>query len=158
MLPIVQQIRAREVIDSRGNPTVEVDVFLESGVMGRAMVPSGASTGKREALELRDGDQGRFLGRGVQQAIKNIVQIIQPHVIGLEATQQREIDQSMIELDGSENKSKLGANAMLGVSLAVSYAAAAHYKLPLYRYLGGAFANTLPVPMTNVINGGAHAR
>ncbi len=154
---IIQKIKAREVIDSRGNPTVEVDVILENGTLGRAMVPSGASTGKREALELRDHDKNRFLGKGVKKAIKNINESIQPHIVGLEVTKQREIDRCMIELDGSENKSGLGANAMLGVSIAVSYAAAAHYHLPLYQYLGGAFANTLPVPMMNVINGGAHA-
>ena len=157
MSSIIQKIQAREVMDSRGNPTVEVDILLESGALGRSMVPSGASTGKREALELRDQDKNRFLGKGVQKAVENIVQLIQPHIIGLEATNQREIDQCMIDLDGTPNKSKLGANAMLGVSMAVSHAAAANYGLPLYRYLGGAFANTLPVPMMNVINGGAHA-
>ncbi len=157
MSTIIQQIKAREIIDSRGNPTLEVDVFLESGVLGRAIVPSGASTGKREALELRDNDITRFCGKGVQQAIKNVTQIIQPHIIGLNAVNQRSIDQCMIKLDGSENKTNLGANAILGVSIANARAAATYYKLPLFKYLGGTFANTLPVPMINVINGGAHA-
>ena len=145
------------MIDSRGNPTVEVEIILETGAKGRAIVPSGASTGKREALELRDQDKKRFLGKGVIKAVEIVSQTIQPHIIGLDALDQRVIDKTLIELDGTPNKSKLGANATLGVSMAAAHAAANYFSLPLYRYLGGPFANVLPVPMMNVINGGAHA-
>lgn len=147
---------AREVLDSRGNPTVEADVILESGVMGRAIVPSGASTGEREALELRDGGK-RYLGKGVQKAVYNVIEIIGPVISGMDATEQAVIDRTMIELDGTETKKKLGANAMLAVSLAVAKAAAEDAGLPLYHYLGGPNAKELPVPMMNVLNGGAHA-
>lgn len=150
-------IIAREILDSRGNPTVEADVLLESGVMGRAAVPSGASTGEKEALELRDGDKSRYLGKGVLKAVANINGDIADAIIGLDASDQGFIDQTLIELDGTENKGKLGANAMLAVSLAVARAAAADAGLPLYRYLGGAGPMALPVPMMNVINGGEHA-
>jgi enolase len=147
---------AREVLDSRGNPTVEADVILESGVLGRAIVPSGASTGEREALELRDGGT-RYLGKGVQKAVTNVIEIIGPAITGMDAVEQASIDRTMIELDGTENKGKLGANAMLAVSLAVAKAAAEESDLPLYHYLGGPNARELPVPMMNVLNGGAHA-
>ena len=147
---------AREVLDSRGNPTVEADVILESGVMGRAIVPSGASTGEREALELRDGGK-RYLGKGVLKAVHNVIEIIGPVISGMDATEQAVIDRTMIELDGTETKKKLGANAMLAVSLAVAKAAAEDAGLPLYHYLGGPNAKELPVPMMNVLNGGAHA-
>jgi enolase len=149
-------VYAREVIDSRGNPTVEADVILESSAMGRAIVPSGASTGEREALELRDGGT-RYLGKGVQTAVRNVIEIIGPSLAGMDATEQAVIDRTMIELDGSENKGKLGANAILAVSLAVAKAAAEDAGLPLYHYLGGPNAKELPVPMMNVLNGGAHA-
>lgn len=149
-------VYAREVLDSRGNPTVEADVILESGVMGRAIVPSGASTGEREALELRDGGP-RYLGKGVQTAVNNVIEIIGPAITGMDATEQAVIDRTMIEMDGTENKGKLGANAMLAVSLAVAKAAAEDAGLPLYQYLGGPNAKELPVPMMNVLNGGAHA-
>ncbi|RME93308.1 MAG: phosphopyruvate hydratase [Candidatus Hydrogenedentota bacterium] len=157
MSSIITDVFAREVIDSRGNPTVEVEVLLESGDSGRAIVPSGASTGKREALELRDGDKNRFHGKGVLQAVQNVNEIILPNLIGYDATDQREVDAMLIELDGTENKSKLGANAILGVSMATAHAAANYFGLSLFQYLGGPFARTLPVPMMNVINGGAHA-
>ena len=147
---------AREVLDSRGNPTVEADVILESGAIGRAIVPSGASTGEREALELRDGGK-RYLGKGVQKAVYNVIEIIGPVISGMDATEQAVIDRTMIELDGTETKKKLGANAMLAVSLAVAKAAAEDAGLPLYHYLGGPNAKELPVPMMNVLNGGAHA-
>jgi enolase len=150
-------VYAREVLDSRGNPTVEADVILESGVLGRAIVPSGASTGEREALELRDGDKGRFMGKGVQKAVANVIETIGPALTGMDATEQAVIDRTMIELDGTENKGKLGANAMLAVSLAAAKAAAEEAGLPLYHYLGGPNARELPVPMMNVLNGGAHA-
>jgi enolase len=153
----IDAIVGREILDSRGNPTVEVDVILESGAMGRAAVPSGASTGIYEALELRDGDMGRYLGKGVQKAVDNINNIIGPELEGYDSTDQRFIDMTMLELDGTENKSKLGANAILGVSLAVAKAAANHLDLPLYRYVGGTNAHVLPVPMMNILNGGAHA-
>ena len=149
-------INARQVLDSRGNPTVEVEVFTESGAMGRAAVPSGASTGEHEAVELRDGGV-EFLGKGVTKAVENVREIIAPELIGLPATQQNLIDQIMIEADGTNNKGNLGANAILGVSLAVAKAAAAHLRMPLYKYVGGVNANTLPVPMMNVINGGSHS-
>ncbi len=150
-------IYAREILDSRGNPTVEVEVYLESGVMGRAAVPSGASTGEREALELRDGDKSRYLGKGVLKAVKNVNEIIAEALIGWEASDQTGIDRKLLELDGTDFKSNLGANAMLGVSLAVAKAAAEEAGLPLYQYLGGANAKELPLPMMNIINGGAHA-
>jgi enolase len=150
-------IYAREVIDSRGNPTVEVDVLLDSGATGRAIVPSGASTGAREALELRDGNKKRFHGKGVLTAIKNILEEITPRLRGLESQDQALIDNTMIELDGTENKSRLGANAILGVSMAVCHASANELGLPLYRYIGGCNAKELPVPMMNIMNGGAHA-
>ncbi|MEW5801562.1 MAG: phosphopyruvate hydratase [bacterium] len=150
-------IVAREIIDSRGNPTVEVDVVLESGALGRAAVPSGASTGEREAIELRDQEEGRYMGKGVRQAVDNVNQIIAQEVIGYDATEQSFIDYRLIELDGTENKAKLGANAILGVSLAVARAAAVELDLPLYRYIGGSNARELPVPMMNIINGGKHA-
>jgi enolase len=153
----IVQIKAREILDSRGNPTVEVDVTLRGGVRGRAAVPSGASTGEREALELRDGDAKRYLGKGVLKAVNNVNTVIANALIGHKATQQAAIDARLIELDGTENKRTLGANAMLGVSLAVAKAAAADTGLPLYRYLGGVNATELPVPMMNILNGGAHA-
>ncbi len=150
-------ILGREILDSRGNPTVEVDVYLDSGAMGRALVPSGASTGKREALELRDTRKKRYLGKGVQQAVANVNEVIAPALIGLESTQQVSIDETMLKLDNTENKRKLGANAILGVSMAVARASAIDLDLPLYSYLGGVNAKVLPVPMMNVLNGGAHA-
>jgi enolase len=153
----IVDVIAREILDSRGNPTVEADVLLESGVMGRAAVPSGASTGEREAIELRDGDKGRYLGKGVLQAVEYVNTEIAEAIIGLEAMEQAYIDQTMIELDGTENKSRLGANAILAVSMAVARAAAEESGLPLYRYLGGSAKMQLPVPMMNIINGGAHA-
>ena len=149
-------INARQVLDSRGNPTVEVEVFTESGAMGRAAVPSGASTGEHEAVELRDGG-AEFLGKGVTKAVENVREIIAPDLIGLPVTQQNLIDQIMIEADSTSNKGNLGANAILGVSLAVAKAAAAHLRMPLYKYVGGVNANILPVPMMNVINGGSHS-
>jgi len=151
------KVRGREILDSRGNPTVEADVLLESGFMGRAAVPSGASTGEREAIELRDGDKKRFLGKGVTRAVGNINTVIKKEIEGMESLEQAIIDRRMIELDGTENKGKLGANAMLGVSLAVMKASAAELDLPLYRYIGGVNARTLPVPLMNILNGGAHA-
>ncbi len=150
-------IHAREVMDSRGNPTVEVDVFCEDGAMGRAIVPSGASTGIHEAVELRDGDKNRYLGKGVLKAVENVNEIIAEELIGYDAVEQRGIDNTMIELDGTENKGKLGANAILGVSLAVVKAAAMSSGLPLYSYIGGTNAHQLPVPMMNILNGGSHA-
>jgi len=154
----IYDVFAREVLDSRGNPTIEVDVILESGYMGRAIVPSGASTGEREALELRDGDAKRYKGKGVKKAVENVNDIIGPKIEGLDALDQVYIDNYLIELDGTDNKSNLGANAILAVSMAVSRAAADFLGLPLYRYLGGVHARELPVPMMNVINGGAHAQ
>ncbi len=153
----ITDIYAREILDSRGNPTLEVEVFTESGVMGRAAVPSGASTGEREALELRDGDKSRYLGKGVRKAVDNVNEIIAEEIIGMEITDQIGIDRKMLELDGTEYKSKLGANAILGVSLAVAKAAAEEVGLPLYQYIGGCNAKELPLPMMNIINGGAHA-
>jgi len=152
----IVDIFAREVLDSRGNPTVEADVILESGAMGRAIVPSGASTGEREAIELRDGGT-RYLGKGVQKAVNNVIEMIGPALMGMDATEQAVIDRTMIEMDGTENKSKLGANAILAVSLAVAKSAAEEAGLPFYNYLGGPNAKELPVPMMNVLNGGAHA-
>jgi enolase len=157
MSTIITDIRAREIIDSRGNPTVEVDVELDSGIIGRAAVPSGASTGEHEAVELRDGDKARYLGKGVLKAVNNVDNIIAPELIGLDACDQITIDQTMIDLDGTPNKSKLGANAILGVSLACAHAASDALGLPLYKYLGGPNARVLPVPMMNVINGGSHS-
>jgi enolase len=153
----IVDIIGREILDSRGNPTVECDVLLESGVMGRAAVPSGASTGSREAIELRDGDEGRYGGRGVLKAVENINTEISEAVMGLEANEQAFLDRTLIDLDGTENKSRLGANAILAVSMAVAKAAAEEAGLPLYRYFGGSGAMQMPVPMMNVINGGAHA-
>jgi len=153
----IDLVHAREVLDSRGNPTVEAEVTLSSGAMGRAIVPSGASTGEHEAVELRDGDKSRYLGKGVLKAVENVNNIIGPHVEGLDASRQSNLDAEMIELDGTENKEKLGANAILAVSMAAARAAANHFELPLYRYLGGVNASILPVPMMNIINGGAHA-
>ena len=157
MPTFIEDITARQILDSRGNPTVEVDVTLSCGVMGRAAVPSGASTGIFEALELRDGDDSQYLGKGVLKAVENINNKIAPELIGENAANQQEIDAMMLQLDGTENKSSLGANAILGVSLACAKAASLAYEMPLYRYLGGINANTLPVPMMNIINGGAHA-
>lgn len=150
-------IFAREILDSRGNPTVEVEVILESGIVGRAAVPSGASTGEHEAVELRDGDLNRFLGKGVLKAVENVEEKIAPQLIGLDVLDQMIIDAIMIDLDGTPNKSKLGANAILGVSMACARAAAEYLEVPLYRYLGGAYAHLLPVPMMNILNGGKHA-
>lgn len=165
MTAIIEDVKAREVIDSRGNPTVEVEVVLESGDMGRAIVPSGASTGSREALELRDGshpdatpiDKSRYAGKGVLRAVSNVNEKIHPHLVGVDGLSQREVDRILIQLDATENKSNLGANAMLAVSMATAHAAAKFLGLPLFRYLGSPFSRTLPVPMMNVINGGAHA-
>ncbi|MGC9194412.1 MAG: phosphopyruvate hydratase [Syntrophobacteraceae bacterium] len=153
----VLSVKAREILDSRGNPTIEAEVLLDSGFMGSAAVPSGASTGSREALELRDGDPDRFMGKGVLTAVKNVNDEIGPKLIGMQASDQTGIDRFMIDLDGTENKSRLGANAILSVSMAVARAAAAERELPLYRYLGGVSASLLPVPLMNVLNGGAHA-
>ena len=156
-MPVIESVYAREVIDSRGNPTIEVEVVTTSGAFGRAIVPSGASTGEREALELRDGDKKRFNGKGVLTAVYNVNEIIAPEVEGMYVDDQVAIDQLLIELDGTDFKSKLGANATLGVSLACARAAADYYGLPLYRYIGGVNAKKLPVPMMNVLNGGSHA-
>ncbi len=154
---IITDVFAREILDSRGNPTIEVEVLLDSGITGVAAVPSGASTGENEAIELRDKDPKRYCGKGVLKAVKNVNEIIAPHLVGMSALEQREIDALMIELDGTKNKAKLGANAILGVSLAVAKAAAEELELPLYEYLGGPNAYVLPVPMMNIINGGAHS-
>ncbi|MCX2564095.1 phosphopyruvate hydratase [Acetobacter thailandicus] len=156
-MSVIADIVAREILDSRGNPTVEVDVELASGIVGRAAVPSGASTGAHEAVELRDGDKKRFGGKGVLKAIENIESEILPTLQGFESSEQIDIDNAMIDLDGTPNKSRLGANAILGVSLAVAKASAAELGVPLYRYVGGVFAHTLPVPMMNIVNGGEHA-
>ena len=153
----ILQVRAREILDSRGNPTVEVEVWLEGGAFGRAAVPSGASTGTHEALELRDKDEKRYMGKGVLRAVENVNNIIAPELVGMESTAQAEIDELLIELDGTENKRRLGANAILGVSMAVAQASANEAGLPLYAYLGGVGARVLPVPLMNVINGGVHA-
>ena len=153
----IEKIIAREILDSRGNPTVEVDVTLECGVMGRASVPSGASTGEHEALELRDGDKKRYGGKGTLKAVENVNTIIAPEILGMSALDQRAIDHKMLALDGTKTKSKLGANAILGVSLAVAKAAANYLDIPLYRYIGGTNTYTLPVPMMNIINGGSHS-
>ncbi|MGZ8455033.1 MAG: phosphopyruvate hydratase [Gemmatirosa sp.] len=156
-MPTIIDISAREILDSRGNPTVEVDVTLESGAAGRAAVPSGASTGEHEALELRDGDAKRYLGKGVLQAVQNVEEQIAPALTGMDATDQIGIDRLMLELDGTDNKGKLGANAILGVSMAVARAAANELEMPLYRYLGGPMSRLLPTPLMNILNGGAHA-
>ncbi|MBU5468261.1 phosphopyruvate hydratase [Virgibacillus sp. MSJ-26] len=156
-MPYITDIYAREVLDSRGNPTVEVEVFTESGAFGSSIVPSGASTGEHEAVELRDGDKDRYLGKGVQKAVDNVNDIIAPELIGLDVTRQNIIDSMMIELDGTPNKGKLGANAILGVSMAAAHAAAAYLEQPLYNYLGGFNGKTLPTPMMNILNGGDHA-
>jgi enolase len=154
---LISDIKAREILDSRGNPTIEVEVLLESGAFGRAAVPSGASTGENEALELRDGDKNRYLGKGVLKAVDNVNNVIAKELVGMDGTDQVAIDSKLLELDGTKTKSKLGANAMLGVSLACAKAAAEFAGLPLYRYIGGANAKTLPVPMMNIINGGSHS-
>ena len=153
----IVSVWAREILDSRGNPTVEVEVTLESGVIGRAAVPSGASTGSREALELRDGDKARYLGKGVTKAVQNVMDVIAEEIVGMDALRQLALDNALLDLDGTENKSRLGANAMLGVSMATARAAANFLGLPLYRYIGGINAKFLPAPMMNIINGGAHA-
>lgn len=155
-MSIISAIQARQILDSRGNPTVEVDVWTENGIMGRAAVPSGASTGEHEAVELRD-NEDEFMGKGVLKAVDNVNEIIAPELLGISVFEQNWIDMHMIELDGTENKAKLGANAILGVSLAVAKAAAAEQGMPLYRYVGGVNANTLPVPMMNIVNGGSHS-
>jgi enolase 1/2/3 len=156
-MSLIEQVWAREILDSRGNPTIEAEVILEDGTQGRAAVPSGASTGENEAVELRDGDASRYLGKGVLNAVQNVNEKITYEIEGLDALDQTLIDQKMIDLDGTENKSNLGANAILAVSMAAARAAAAHLEIPLYRYLGGTNAKTLPVPMMNILNGGAHA-
>ncbi len=156
-MPYIDEVIAREVLDSRGNPTVEVEVYTESGAFGRATIPSGASTGEHEALELRDGDDSRYLGKGVLRAVENVNEIIAPEINGMNVLNQRAIDLLMIELDGTENKEKLGANAILGVSLAVAKAAADYLKLPLYQYIGGVNAHIIPLPQMNILNGGKHA-
>ena len=153
----IMDVYAREILDSRGNPTVEVDVVLENGILGRAAVPSGASTGKKEALELRDGDKRRYLGKGVENAVTNIIEKIGPELLSIDVAEQVLIDRIMLDLDGTENKGNLGANAILGVSLAVAKAAADDTGLPLYRYIGGVNAKELPVPLMNILNGGKHA-
>ena len=156
-MAVITDVYAREIMDSRGNPTVEVEVYLEDGTIGRAAVPSGASTGQFEAVELRDSDSPRYLGKGVLQAVANVNDIIGPAILDFDASEQVAIDRIMIELDGTPNKAKLGANAILGVSMAVARAAAESYDLPLFQYLGGTNAKELPVPMMNILNGGAHA-
>ncbi|MFH1368851.1 MAG: phosphopyruvate hydratase [Elusimicrobiota bacterium] len=156
-MSMIQKVHAREILDSRGNPTVEVDVILDNGIMGRAAVPSGASTGSREAVELRDKDKSRYLGKGVLKAVQNVNDVIAKKLIGMDPVKQQKIDKLMIDLDGTENKEKLGANAILGVSLAVAKAAAADKKQPIYEYLGGKEAKRLPVPFFNILNGGKHA-
>ena len=155
-MSIIVKVHARQILDSRGNPTVEVDVITENGVLGRAAVPSGASTGEHEAVELRDGGNS-FMGKGVSKAVENVNTIIAEELLGVSVFEQNMIDQLMIDLDGTPNKSKLGANAILGVSLATAKAAANELNMPLYRYVGGVSANTLPVPMMNIINGGSHS-
>lgn len=156
-MSLIEKIHGRQILDSRGNPTVEVDVYTENGFIGRAAVPSGASTGENEAVELRDGNESKFLGKGVMKAVENVNETIADELIGLSVFDQKLIDKIMIELDGTDNKSKLGANAILGVSLAVAKAAAEELGMPLYRYIGGVNAHTLPVPMMNIINGGSHS-
>lgn len=156
-MPYIIDVRAREILDSRGNPTIEVDLYTDSGAFGRGMVPSGASTGEHEAVELRDGDKDRYSGKGVEKAVDNVNEIIAEEVIGLDVRNQQEIDQLLIDLDGTENKGKLGANAILGVSIAVARAASEYVGLPLYQYLGGFGAKLLPTPMMNIVNGGSHS-
>ena len=156
-MPYIIDVYAREVLDSRGNPTVEVEVTTESGAFGRAIVPSGASTGEHEAVELRDNDKNRYLGKGVQKAVDNVNEVISPEIQGYDVSQQILIDKKMLELDGTPNKSRLGANAILAVSMACARAAADYYGLPLYQYFGGFSAHQLPTPMMNILNGGAHA-
>jgi enolase len=156
-MPFIQHVYGREILDSRGNPTIEVEILTESGFFGRALVPSGASTGEHEAVELRDGDKARYLGKGVLKAVENVNNLIAEEIIGMDVTDQVGIDRAMIALDGTENKGKLGANAILGVSMAAAHAAADSVGLPLYRYLGGFNAKQLPTPMMNIINGGSHA-
>jgi enolase len=156
-MPYITDLFAREVLDSRGNPAIEVEIYTESGAFGRAIVPSGASTGEHEAVELRDGDKNRYLGKGVLKAVENVNELIAPELIGFDVTRQVVIDELLIELDGTPNKSKLGANAILGVSMAAAHAAADHLGVPLYTYLGGFNAKTLPTPMMNIVNGGEHA-
>ena len=156
-MSVIESVFARQIMDSRGNPTVEVEVVTENGFLGRAAVPSGASTGENEAVELRDGDKSKYMGKGVLKAVANVNDIIAPEIEGFITFEQALIDKVMIELDGTANKSKLGANAILGVSLAIAKAAAAESQLPLYRYIGGANAKVLPVPMMNIINGGSHS-
>ena len=153
----IRSVKARQVLDSRGNPTLEAEVILEGGARGRAIVPSGASTGEFEAIELRDGDKAKFRGKGVLKAVSNVREVLAPELIGLDAVDQAELDRTILALDGTKNKANLGANALLGVSLANAHAAAAALGLPLYRYLGGTNARTLPVPLANIINGGAHS-
>jgi enolase len=157
MMPYITDVYAREVLDSRGNPTIEVEIITESGGFGSALVPSGASTGEYEAVELRDGDANRYLGKGVEKAVENVNEKIAPELVGLDVTRQTFIDTLLIELDGTDNKGELGANAILGVSMAAAHAASSHLNLPLYHYLGGFHAKTLPVPMMNILNGGEHA-
>ncbi|HET8571422.1 MAG TPA: phosphopyruvate hydratase [Candidatus Limnocylindria bacterium] len=157
MTTLIEDVIAREILDSRGNPTVEVDVFLEGGAVGTAMVPSGASTGAHEAVELRDGDASRYGGKGVLQAVRNVNEVLRPELLGTDAVDQVSLDRLLIDLDGSPNKSALGANALLGVSVAAAHAAAEAVELPLFRYLGGVGARVLPVPMVNILNGGKHA-
>jgi enolase len=157
MTTLIEDVIGREILDSRGNPTVEVDVFLEDGAVGTAMVPSGASTGAHEAVELRDDDAARYRGKGVLNAVRNVNEVLRPELLGIDGVDQVSVDRLLLSLDGTENKSKLGANALLGVSLAVAHAAAESVGLPLYRYLGGAGARTLPVPLVNILNGGKHA-
>lgn len=156
-MSIIEDVRAREILDSRGNPTIEVDVILQDGSEGRAAVPSGASTGEHEAVELRDGDKSRYMGKGVLKAVENVNTIIAEEIVGLDALNQVELDNTLLELDGTENKGKLGANAILGVSMAAARAAANYLGIPLYRYLGPLRSTLLPVPMANIINGGKHA-
>ena len=156
-MSLIEHIHARQILDSRGNPTIEVEVFTSSGIMGRAAVPSGASTGENEAVELRDGDKSKYLGKGVLKAVENVNEVIAPEIEGLPVMEQRLIDSLMIDLDGTENKGNLGANAILGVSLAVAKAAAQEASMPLYQYIGGVNAYVLPVPMMNIINGGSHS-
>jgi len=156
-MPYITDVYAREVLDSRGNPTIEVEIYTESGAFGSALVPSGASTGEHEAVELRDGDKNRYLGKGVLKAVENVNELIAPELLGLDVTRQVVIDALLLELDGTENKGKLGANAILGVSMAAAHAASDHLGVPLYTYLGGFNAKTLPTPMMNIVNGGEHA-
>ncbi|WP_407270757.1 phosphopyruvate hydratase [Radiobacillus sp. PE A8.2] len=156
-MPYITDVYAREVLDSRGNPTIEVEILTDSGAFGRALVPSGASTGEHEAVELRDGDKSRYLGKGVLKAVENVNEVIAPELLGLDVTRQVVIDELLIELDGTENKGKLGANAILGVSMAAAHAASEYLGVPLYAYLGGFNAKTLPTPMMNIVNGGEHA-